>query len=68
MRRAGGRGGLCQALEVARREDFDYGDKHGVEISSIYGIGKMLFGSGTLTDTGDLKQHGVVTGYFATTN
>ncbi len=47
-------------------ENFDYGDKHGVEISSIYGIGKMQFGTATLTDTGDLKDHGVVTGYLAT--
>lgn len=67
---------LCgaQALGVAyaRRwktvtEDFDYGDKHGVEISSIYGVGKMQFGSGS-SDTADLKDHGVITGYFATTN
>jgi N4-gp56 family major capsid protein len=67
---------LCgaQALSAAyaRRwksttEEFDYGDKHGVEISSIYGVGKMRFGSGS-TDTADLKDHGVVTGYFATTN
>ncbi len=67
---------LCGAQAIAaayaRRwksttEEFDYGDKHGVEISSIYGIGKMQFGSGT-TDTADLKDHGVITGYFATTN
>lgn len=48
-------------------ETFDYGDKRGVAIEAIYGIGKMQFGSG-LTDTADLKDHGVVTGYFATTN
>lgn len=67
---------LCGAQAVgaayARRwnsttEKFDYNDKHGVEISAIYGIGKMQFGSG-LTDTADLKDHGVVTGYFATVN
>ncbi len=67
---------LCGAQAVAtayaRRwtsatQEFDYGDKHGVEISSIYGIGKMLFGSG-VADQDDLKQHGVVTGYFATVN
>jgi N4-gp56 family major capsid protein len=65
---------LCGAQAVAaayaRRwksttEEFDYGDKHGVEISSIYGIGKMQFGSGA-ADRDDLKDHGVVTGYFAT--
>ena len=65
---------LCGAQAVgcayARRwrsteETFDYGDKRGVEISSIYGIEKMKFGSGA-GDTDDLKDHGVVTGYFAT--
>jgi hypothetical protein len=67
---------LCGAQAVgtayARRwktvtEDFGYGDKHGVEISSVYGIRKLLFGTGS-TDTADLKDHGVVTGYFATVN
>jgi hypothetical protein len=65
---------LCGAQAVgaayARRwktttEVFDYGDKHGVEVSSIYGIEKLRFGSGT-NDTDDYKDHGVVTGYFAT--
>jgi N4-gp56 family major capsid protein len=67
---------LCGAQAVgtayARRwrtktETFDYGDKNGVEISSIYGIGKMQFGTGA-ADRDDLKDHGLVTGYFATTN
>jgi N4-gp56 family major capsid protein len=67
---------LCGAQAVAaayarrwksKTEEFDYGDKHGVEISSIYGIGKMQFGSGS-ADRDDLKDQGVVTGYFATTN
>ena len=48
-------------------ETFDYGDKRGVAIEAIYGIEKMKFGSGT-TDTADLKDHGVITGYFATVN
>jgi N4-gp56 family major capsid protein len=64
---------LCGAQAVgvayARRwrsktEEFDYGDKHGVETSSIYGVGKMVFGSGA-ADRDDLKDHGVVTGLFA---
>lgn len=64
---------LCgaQAVGVAygRRwrsatEEFDYGDKHGVETSAIYGVGKIVFGSGT-GDRDDLKDHGVVTGFFA---
>lgn len=65
---------LCGAQAIgygiARRwksieETFDYGDKRGVAIDQIYGIEKMKFGSGT-GDTDDLKDHGVVTGYFAT--
>src|SRR5262249_13594204 len=44
---------------------FDYEDKFGVSIESIYGIEKLRFGSGE-NDTDDYKDHGVVTGYFAT--
>ena len=64
---------LCGAQSIgvayARRwrsktEEFDYGDKHGVETSAIYGVGKMVFGSGS-GDRDDLKDHGVVTGFFA---
>lgn len=47
-------------------KEFDYGDKYGVAIESIMGIRKVLFGTGT-GDTDDLKDHGVVTGFFATT-
>jgi N4-gp56 family major capsid protein len=66
---------LCgaQALAVAYAkrwrtvtEEFDYGDKHGVAIDGIYGVRKIIFGSGS-GDTDDTKDHGVVTGYFATT-
>lgn len=66
---------LCgaQALAVAYAkrwrsvtEVFDYGDKHGVAVESIMGVRKVLFGSGS-GDTDDLKDHGVVTGFFATT-
>ena len=53
---------------VTKTQDFDYGDKRGVAIESIYGIAKMQFGSNASSDTGDLKDHGVITGYFATTN
>lgn len=64
---------LCGAqavgMAMARRwktatKEFDYGDKYGCEISAIDGLEKMLFGSGA-ADTDDLKQNGVVTGYFA---
>ena len=47
-----------------RQKDFDYGEKHGVAIAQIYEIEKMLFGTGA-DDTDDLKDHGVLTGYFA---
>jgi len=61
----------AQALgyAIARRtktvtKEFDYGDKYGVAIDTIDGLEKMLFGSGS-GDTDDLKQHGIVTGYFS---
>ena len=66
---------LCgaQALAVAwgRRwktveEEFDYGDKMGVAVDGIYGVRKLIFGSGA-GDLDDLKDNGVVSGYFATT-
>jgi hypothetical protein len=47
-------------------QEFDYGDKIGIAIESIYGVRKNIFGTGT-GDTDDLKDHGTVTGYFATT-
>lgn len=66
---------LCgaQALAVAYAkrwrtvtEEFDYGDKYGVAVDGIYGVRKIIFGSGA-GDTDDLKDHAVVSGYFATT-
>lgn len=66
---------LCgaQALAVAwaRRwktvtEEFDYGDKYGVAVDGIYGVRKLIFGTGT-GDTDDTKDNGVVSGFFATT-
>lgn len=48
----------------SKTETFDYGDKQGVAIESIYGIAKTQFGSGA-ADTDTKKDHGVVTGYFA---
>ena len=47
-------------------KEFDYGDKYGVGISAIMGINKLRFGTGA-ADTDDQKDHGVVTGFFATT-
>lgn len=66
---------LCgaQALAVAyanrwrsKTEVFDYGDKYGIAIDGIYGVKKITFGTGA-SDTDDQKDHGVVTGFFATT-
>lgn len=50
---------------TSKTQEFDYGDKYGVAIEAIYGIAKMQFGSGA-ADRDDLKDQGVVTGYFAT--
>ena len=48
---------------TSKTEEFDYGDKVGCAIEEIRGIEKITFGSGA-NDTDDLKDHGVVTGYF----
>lgn len=43
----------------------DYGFVNGVAVQEMRGINKLTFGSNSSTDTGDLKDHGVVTGFFA---
>jgi N4-gp56 family major capsid protein len=65
-------GAQALAIAYAKRwktvtEVFDYGDKHGVAVEAIIGVRKILFGSGS-GDTDDLKDHGVVSGFFATTS
>lgn len=62
----------AQAIGVAygkrwrtRTKEFDYGDKFGVAVDGIYGVGKMRFGKNAATDTSDSVDHGIVTGYFA---
>lgn len=45
-------------------EDFDYKRFEGLGIKQWYEIDKLRYGTGS-TDTDDLKDHGVVTGYFA---
>lgn len=62
-------GAQAVAMAIAKRpetkeEEFDYGDKQGCAVRQWYEIEKMTFGSGS-GDTDDLKDHGVVTGYFA---
>lgn len=42
----------------------DYGFRNGVGIGEMRGIEKLLFGTGA-GDTDDLKDHGMVTGFFA---
>ncbi|MGL5737084.1 MAG: DUF4043 family protein, partial [Beijerinckiaceae bacterium] len=64
-------GAQAVAVAYARRwktvtEEFDYGDKHGVAVDGIYGVRKIIFGSGA-GDTDDTKDNGIVTGFFATT-
>jgi N4-gp56 family major capsid protein len=49
---------------TSKEQTFDYGDKRGVAIEAIYGISKMTFGTGG-DDRTDPKDHGVVTGFFA---
>lgn len=45
-------------------EERDYGRKMGCAINEMGDFAKMTFGSGS-GDTDDLKDHGVVTGFFA---
>lgn len=45
-------------------EEFDYKRKEGIAIKQWMKIEKLRFGAGA-TDTSDLKDHGIVTGYFA---
>lgn len=57
--------GMAIAKRTFTKEDeFDYGDKQGVAIGQWHKVEKLRFGSGS-GDTDDLKDHGVVTGYFA---
>ncbi len=62
-----GRQAIGQAVAMrwqTKEEEFDYGDKQGVAVRTIYEIEKMIFGSGS-GDTDDLKDHGVFTGFFS---
>lgn len=49
---------------TSRTKEFDYGDKYGMEIHEIRGIEKLCFETGN-DGSGDFKQHGLVTGFFA---
>ena len=45
-------------------ETFDYDDKHGLAMREMGNFAKLTFGTGS-GDTDDLKDHGMVTGFFA---
>lgn len=45
-------------------EKRDYGRKMGCAINEMGGFAKLTFGTGS-SDTADLKDHGIVTGFFA---
>ncbi len=49
---------------ISKEQTFDYGDKRGVAIESIYGIEKLTFGTGG-GDRTTPKDFGVVTGFFS---
>lgn len=51
---------------TSKTKEFDYGDKYGVAIEEIRGIEKLCFETGN-DGSGDFKQHGIVTGFFAVT-
>lgn len=57
--------GVAERWKTAE-ELFDYGRKKGCAIMEMGGFDKLTFGSGA-GDTDDLKDHGVVTGFFAAT-
>lgn len=63
-------GGQAIGMAWAKRwhsvtKTFDYGDKFGVAMEGILGIRKIQFGTSVSTDTGTLKDNGIVTGFFA---
>ena len=63
-------GAQAVGYAIARRwktisKEFDYGDKYGVAIDGIDGFAKLRFGTADDSDTGNTKDNGCVTGYFA---
>ncbi len=56
--------GIAKRWTSRTKNESDYGNEKGVGIVAIDGLDKMTFGSGS-ADTDDLKDHGMVTGYFA---
>lgn len=56
--------GIAKRWKTGVKKETDYGNESGVSIRAIDGLQKMTFGTGS-GDTDDLKDHGVVTGYFS---
>lgn len=56
--------GIATRWNTRTKGETDYGNEKGCAVVSIDGLDKMTFGSGS-GDTDDLKDHGVVTGYFS---
>lgn len=56
--------GIAKRWKTTEKKEDDYGNEQGVGIRAIDGLDKLTFGTGS-ADTDDLKDHGVVTGYFA---
>jgi hypothetical protein len=46
-------------------DERDYEDKKGVSVNIIDGVEKMRFGTSATTDTGNTKDNGLLTGFFA---
>ena len=56
--------GIAKRWTTRTKGETDYGNEKGVAVVAVDGLNKLTFGSGS-SDTADLKDHGVVTGYFA---
>ena len=56
--------GIAKRWNTRTKGETDYGNEKGCAVQAIDGLDKMTFGTGA-GDTDDLKDHGVVTGYFA---
>lgn len=57
--------GIAMPWQTREKKETDYDNEQGVGIVTIDGLDKLTFGTNASTDTDDLKDHGVVTGYFA---
>lgn len=56
--------GIAKRWKTTEKKEDDYQNEQGIGIRAIDGLDKLTFGTGS-GDTDDLKDHGVVTGYFA---